>query len=108
MLSTSIFFLLFIRYFFKADTVFTNSFHGLSLSIILNKPLFFGLLEGTGNTNVRLLDAVAFFGLENQNYMLYDEICEYPIIDYECINKKIKQEQKRAKDYLKQAICDEG
>lgn len=96
----------FIRYFMKADMIFTNSFHGLSLSIILNKQFFYALLVGKNNTNSRLLDLVTLFGLENQNCELVHEFPNQCVIDYAAVNRKIALEQTLAKKYLTDAILN--
>lgn len=97
----------FIRYFLKADVVFTNSFHGISLSIIFNKIFYFEYLEGKYKTNSRLKDTISFFELEKLNSNYYEEIPAEMKIDYSVINKKIKTEQKRSIDYLKHEILND-
>lgn len=96
----------FIRYFMKADMIFTNSFHGLSLSIILNKQFFYSLLEGKENTNSRLQDLVSLFGLENRNCTLVNDMDKLPLIDYTAINIQIVKEQENARKYLIDAILE--
>ena len=94
----------FIRYLMKADTIFTNSFHGISLSIILNKMFYFEYLDGKFKTNSRLQDIITLFGLEAQNAGLYEQLPLTSRIDYISVNQRIEKEQKASKAYLMQTI----
>ena len=94
----------FIRYFIKADIIFTNSFHGISLSIILNKTFFFEYLAVKFKTNSRLHDIITFFNLEILDSDRYDAIPKVISIDFNEVNNKIKKEQDRSIKYLKEAF----
>lgn len=94
----------FIRYFLKADVIFTNSFHGISLSIIMNKLFYFEYLEGKYKTNSRLKDTIALFNLDKLDSKQYEEIPSKMNIEYTPINELIKKEQKRSLEYLENAI----
>lgn len=94
----------FIRYFMKADTIFTNSFHGISFSIILNKIFFFEYLESKHKTNSRLKDIIAYFGLEVLDSSEYEIIPTDVKINFSEINMLIKTEKEKSLDYLKKVI----
>lgn len=95
----------FLRYFMKADVIFTNSFHGISMSIIFNKVFYFEYLASRFKTNSRIKDIITLFGLESQNASLYKLIPDTGDIDYISINKVIEIEQEKAKKYLMESIC---
>lgn len=95
----------FLRYFLKADIVFTNSFHGISFSILLNKQFYYQLQGNNVRTNSRLYDLVKLFHLENRDA---DHIGDGCIIDYSVVNKIIEREKSRAQEYLKTQILWDG
>ncbi len=92
----------FLRYFMMADAVFTNSFHGVSFSILFNKEFYFELLQDGTKTNSRLLNIVEMFGLQKQNIRLnsYND----NTIDYHAINEKITMKRIESITYLKNCI----
>lgn len=96
----------FIRYFMKADTIFTNSYHGMAFSIIFNKYFFFEFLENKKKfkTNSRLKDIVKLFNLEKQNSAKYKKVPNDLEIRYDYINEIIEKERTRSLQYLEEAI----
>mgnify|MGYP000990763511 CR=1 FL=1 len=94
----------FVRYFYKANTIFTNSFHGISFSILFNKKFYFGYQGNAVKTNSRLQDVINIFHLQSQN------IAEsYPLsqdIDYIYIEKVICSERDRAVEFILENIND--
>ena len=95
----------FIRYFLKADAVFTNSFHGVSFSILFNKPFFFEFLQNGTKTNNRLRDITEMFQLQEQNIAINKMgKCD---IDYEIINSAISSKREEAIFYLSSCIKGE-
>lgn len=94
----------FIRYFLKADTVFTNSFHGVSFSILFNKLFYFELLRNGPLTNNRLNDIVRIFHLEEQNISC-GKMDGTPI-DYQGVNAIIAKKREEAISYLTRQVLE--
>ena len=91
----------FLSYIENADSVFTNSFHGISLSIIFNKLFYFEYLGKEHKTNSRIRDIIELFGLQKQNI----DKANYPeIIDYSEINRRINAERKRSVGFLRENL----
>ncbi len=86
-----------------AETVVTNSYHGLMFSLLFNKSFFIGLNPPPDNTNSRMLEVMKNYGLE-------DRIIEKKglriskEIDYLSINKKICEDVLRSKMYLDEIL----
>ncbi len=87
----------FLSYLDKADSVFTNSFHGISLSIIFNKDFYFEYLGNEHKTNSRIRDIIELFGLQRQNITLADYSAG---IGYSQINLRIQDEREKAIRFL--------
>ena len=85
-----------------AKYVFTNSFHGAALSIILNKNFF---VEFSSDTNSRLVTLVNHFGLEN-NVIDCDKF-DYSKLqtDYEKVNRILNEKKIQSMSYLKGIIA---
>lgn len=98
----------FVEEFLNAELVFTNSFHGLLFSLIMNKP-FYLLHRGEGNewakheermTNILTqLDLQNRFVFENQLPQSADLF-----VDYDTVNEKIKLLRNDSISYLSNAI----
>ena len=95
-----------LGYFWDAEYVVTNSFHGLAFSINFNKNFFVDLLPPTWPVNSRLENILDLTQLRNR---LIDNIgTNYEAeIDWEKVNKIIDNERKNAKDYLR-GICEQN
>lgn len=91
----------FLGYFKEADTIFTNSFHGIAFSILFNKQFYYQLQGNNVKTNSRLYDVISLFQLEKRNI---DNIDNEDYIDYSFINTVIEQKRESAIDYLKNQI----
>ena len=91
----------FLGYFKEADTIFTNSFHGIAFSILFNKQFYYQLQGNNVKTNSRLYDIISLFQLEKRNI---DNIDNEDCIDYSFINTVIEQKRESAIDYLKNQI----
>lgn len=91
----------FLSYIENADTIFTNSFHGISLSIIFNKNFYFEFLGKGHKTNSRIQDIIELFGLQKQNITLTDYSTD---IDYSAINPIIETERKSALDFINENL----
>lgn len=89
----------FINLIKNAQDVVTNSFHGLSFSIIYNKKVH--QFRKNSKDNSRMLDLLDEVKLSNRlvkGAILEDEI------NYEDTNKKIKEERKKSIDFLKKSL----
>ena len=84
---------------FNAEMVITNSFHGLSFSLIFQKKVW---VVSRGGLNSRLTDLLASIGLENRR--LDCSATEEPDfttpIDYEPVSVQLNSHIKHAKKYL--------
>lgn len=92
----------FVGYFLNASHVITNSFHGVSFSILFNKEYYFELLKVDSRTNLRLNNIVKLFGHEDRN--IANTIGITDRLDSEAINLRISNEIARADKYLKTFI----
>lgn len=92
----------FLGYFKNCDYVITDSFHATVFSIIFNKEFVDVLPKGTGTRIVSLLEIL---GLENR---VVDDYNDFSIIDkmidYTLVKKKLKQEQIKSLELLKDSI----
>ena len=89
----------------NSEAVITNSFHGMALSIILQKE-FYGFTNNYANsegTNCRFQTLGERLGLSHRIYNLGDNIERSPI-DYAEVDKKINSWREESLDYLKNAI----
>lgn len=98
----------FVEEFLNADFVFTNSFHGLLFSLIMNKP-FYLFHRGSGNEwakhEERMNSILEKVGLQNRFIFeneLHDSL-DYEI-DYSKINEQIEKLRKDSLSYLENAI----
>lgn len=91
----------FLGYFNGADTVFTNSFHGIAFSILLNKNFYYQLQGNNVKTNSRLLDIIKMFNLEQRHI---NNIEQDDFVDYKEVNCVIEEKRKSAFKYLEQQI----
>lgn len=84
-----------------SECVFTNSFHGLALSINLNKNFF---VELSTDTNSRLVTLVEKLNLKDQ--IINPEKFEYEFsgIDYQNVNKILDANRRESLIYLKGII----
>jgi len=89
----------------NAEVVVTNSFHGIALSIILQKE-FYGFTNNYANsegTNYRFKTLGEKLGVSHRIYNLGDVIERSPI-DYAEVEKKINSWRGESLNYLKNAI----
>ena len=86
----------------NAQFVFTNSFHGAALSIILNKNFF---IEFSSDTNSRLVTLVNHFGLEDNIIDCKQFDCTKSEIDYNRINVILTEKRIQSLAYLKGIIA---
>lgn len=91
----------FLGYFKDADLVFTNSFHGIAFSILLNKQFYYQLQGNKVKTNSRLFDIVSLFRLEKRDV---ENIDVETVIDYAPLNALIELKRQSAIKYLESQI----
>lgn len=98
----------FVEELVNADFVFTNSFHGLLFSLIMNKP-FYLFHRGSGNEwakhEERMNSILEKVGLQNR-FIFENELCDSLDfgIDYSKINEKIEILRKDSLSYLENAL----
>lgn len=102
----------FVGYIRDAEMVFTNSFHGLVFSVLLQKP-FWAFKRNKdsdkGSMNARVTDFLSGFGLEDR--LLEDgetpakEKLTQPI-DYKRVTKILQEKRMFSLDWLKTALSD--
>ena len=85
----------------NARCVFTNSFHGTALSIILNSDFY---VEFSSDTNSRLTNIVNTFGLEKCVIPAGGIVNELPHVNYEEVNARVSEKKEEALAYLKEVI----
>lgn len=91
----------FVRYFLMADTIFTNSFHGIAFSILFNKNFYYELQGNNVNTNSRLNDIIGLFDLKERESKF---IGDGKDIDFMKVNESIQRERSNAQKYIKERI----
>ncbi|MDD5618423.1 MAG: polysaccharide pyruvyl transferase family protein [Candidatus Omnitrophica bacterium] len=94
-----------IRGFFDAKFVVTDSFHGCAFSIIFNKP-FLAIGNKSGGM-ARFYSLLKMFGLEDRLILDIDELKDDKIlteINFDKINQILKIKQQEASDFLREAL----
>lgn len=79
-----------------ADMVITTSFHGLALSLKLNKDVWIMDIGANG----RLKNILQMVGLSKRMIKNKSEFKKYDLIDYVIVNKKINQLINESKNFL--------
>lgn len=90
-----------LGYLINAEYVFTNSFHGCCLSIIMNKQFFTGMRNGLGDKIPNLLD---MFGLSWRRLDVGRTAKDLPEIDYYQVNGLRKLYTEQSKQYILGAL----
>lgn len=93
----------FLEYLYNAKMVFTNSFHGTALSIILKKQ--FWVL----NKNIRIVDVLTKFELNDRNVCSLEDWINKKdsIIDFSKTDEKIQELVKLSKEYINLFLDEE-
>ena len=81
----------------NASYVFTNSFHGTALSIILQKNFY---VEYSSNTNTRLINLIEMTELEKRVVNVDTDLNNEVHIEYEQVQKKLQPLIKESLSYL--------
>lgn len=90
----------FLALIYYADSVVTNSFHGLSFSIIFKKN--FHLFGKNGNSSSRMFDMVSSIGLANR--IVKDDKLLDGDINYANVDEILKIKIKKSKNFLEQVF----
>lgn len=85
-----------------AKYVVTGSFHGVALSIIMNKQFFYERAQRKNNYNSRIDSIISLLGLEGQSITNNDKI--YSTIDYDRVNGKLDKLKNDSVEYLNRIL----
>jgi hypothetical protein len=93
-----------LRGFYDAKFVITDSFHGLAFSIIFNKPFFCFANNERGND--RLVSLLKMFGVERKLVVSIDKFKNYELndINWDEINKTLANNKEKSFSFLRQAL----
>ena len=91
----------FLNLIYYAKHVVTTSYHGLALSIILNKSVFYELSKTNESINQRFYTLEHIFDIGERRLMDSEirNVNEYEPINYKRINQIIEEEQFKAKSF---------
>ena len=82
-----------------AQCVFTNSFHGMAISVALHRDFF---VEFSSDTNSRLVNLTEMLGMENR--VVRDKTPLEEKIDYTHADEVLQQERKVSMQYLEKVL----
>lgn len=83
----------------SAECVFTNSFHGMAISVVLQRDFF---IEFSSDTNSRLINLTDL--LELKDRIVKDAIPHEREINYKNVNKILEREKAKSKKYLNMVL----
>lgn len=98
----------FLKLFYNAEYIFTNSFHGTIFSINFKKQFFVKLLVKNEKVNSRLTDIMKEFNLEDR--FIYNKVDNDNKINYKKVDSILLEKRKESLNYLITklgACCDE-
>lgn len=81
-----------------ASAVYTDSFHGTCLSIAYNKRFFVKTSGAAVQSNIRLIDLLARYGLSDRLLGVGADVTDS--IDYKTANRQLNQDRESALSYL--------
>ncbi len=82
----------------RAVFICTDSFHGACFSLDFNKPFIVKTSESTVQSNVRITDLLARYGLENCLYG--DRTIEMPKVDFGHANMTLENDREMARSFI--------
>lgn len=94
-----------LKSFFDADFIITDSFHGTVFSIIFNKP--FLALSNQERGAARFISLLKMFNLESRlvtNVNKFDRKIIEDDIDYEAVNERLEQLRSSSLSFIKNAL----
>jgi len=77
----------FLGWITNARLIITGSFHGVALSVNLQKQFVYELNNKQINYNSRIISLVSLFGLENQTISYSND--DIPCVDYQKVNERL-------------------
>lgn len=89
-----------------AEHVVTTSFHGMALSLILGKDLYYEEKSNSDNANSRLKSLAELMHIENHKIEKSMPEKDMLPINYEYVGKVIEREREKAKEFLLKAFKD--
>lgn len=92
----------FLSLLINAKFVVTGSFHGVALSLIMNKQFFYERASNKNNYNSRIDSIISLLGLEKQN--ISENKANYSSVDYEQVNKKLDELKRSSVEYIDQVV----
>lgn len=95
----------FLKYIKNAKYIVTTSFHGVALSVALNKQFFYGLSKEKNNFNSRIISLVDILKLCDRDIASYsnDKIQN---INYDEINSILEKQREISIEYLKKVLSE--
>lgn len=96
-----------LKSFFDADFIITDSFHGTVFSIIFNKP--FIALSNQDRGAARFISLLKMFNLESRlvtDVQKFDKNIIANGIDYEVVNERLEQLRSSSLSFIKDALKD--
>lgn len=101
-----------LYYLANSSFICTDSFHAVCLAVIFRKNFVF--IKGTMNENTgfdRIASLLTMLGIEGHIAISVQEVLEnesiYAPIDYESVHERLKTEQHRSMNWLRQALDSE-
>ena len=92
----------FCAYIKFAKCIFTTSFHGVALSILLKRPFYY-FIQHT-NSDERILSLLRLLHLENRAVEMNEELPSSEI-DYSVVKEALQTLQKESRDYINNALA---
>ncbi len=92
----------FLSLIYNAEAVVTNSFHGMSFSIIFNKNFFVFRKGKSGNS--RMYDLLSYLGLTDRLIENTRKTFNQKDIDYEDVNTKVQAALEHSKRFLNDSL----
>lgn len=95
----------FLNLILNAEIIFTGSYHGLALSLIFNKKIYYILDKNINNYNSRINTLISLFAIE-KNELTIKNLENEEELNYKKINEIIKIERAKSLDMLR-GLLDE-
>ena len=91
-----------LRGFYDAKFIVTDSFHACVFSILFKKP--FVVMANRERGLSRIESLLGYFGLANRFVNNASEIADLPEIDYKAVYEKLEAMRTKSMDFLKNAL----
>lgn len=95
----------FLRYIENAKYVVTTSFHGVALSVALNKQFFYGLSKEKNNFNSRIISLVDILKICDRDIINYSNEKTHNI-NYDETNIILEKQRKTSLEYLNKFLSE--